>query len=363
MTIDGNVDFAGDGITLKGPNLKFDGAKKTLLVDGEGQMEFPPSQLMKGDTPAIAGMLKVAWRRRMNFDGLTARFEDSVVATTEQQELRTQLMKVTLQRPIQLTEEKTGDRADIDNIQCFGGALLKNRSFDAEQQLCSFDQLQVSDLTVSLVTGAVNGSAGWINSVQYASADMLGGPNPAGKMPPIDTPPQKQLFCLHVTFEKEMIGNLGDIRSFSHGWLTFSDRVHVTYGPVDNWEAQLATSDPDELGPKGMVANCDQLTVSRTLTPVKRSPSFELQATDNVKVEGTDFTARGHRITYNQEKDLVILEGDSRNDAELWRELPGGNGPEHTSGQKFYYWRKTKTIKFDGLQPTEFNMRARPNGK
>ena len=251
MTIEGNVHFAGDGMTLSGPNLNFDGAKNSLSVEGAGQMEFPPSQLMQGETSTASGTLQVSWRRRMDFDGLTARFEESVVATTQQQQLDTQRMNVTLQRPIRLMDGKTGDRPDIDNIQCFGGAWLKNRSFDAEQQLCSFDQLQVSDLTVSLLTGAVNGSAGWINSVQYASADMLGGPNPAAKTPPIDTPPQKQLFCLHVTFEKEMIGNLGDIRSFSHGWLTFSDRVHVTYGPVDNWEAQLATSDPDEPRPEG----------------------------------------------------------------------------------------------------------------
>ena len=37
------------------------------------------------------------------------------------------------------------------------------------------------------------------------------------------------------------------------------------------------------------------------------------------------FTARAARISYDQKKDLLILEGDGRTDAELYRQLtPGG---------------------------------------
>ena len=47
---------------------------------------------------------------------------------------------------------------------------------------------------------------------------------------------------------------------------------------------------------------------------------MELEALSNTLVEGSTFTARAHRLTYAEEKDLLVLEGDGRTDAQLFRQ-------------------------------------------
>ena len=58
------------------------------------------------------------------------------------------------------------------------------------------------------------------------------------------------------------------------------------------------------------------------MSPVSGSSggNMELTALDNVIAEGTNFTARSARLTYTQAKDLLILEGDGRSDAELFKQ-------------------------------------------
>ena len=98
----------------------------------------------------------------------------------------------------------------------------------------------------------------------------------------------------------------------------------MTYAPADNWDAMLTTNDPDQLGPQGVVGHCDQLTVVQMLLPVGDRRSMVLEALCNAVIEGTTFTARGNRITYSEAKDLLILEGNGRNNAELFRQLQPG---------------------------------------
>ncbi len=359
--MDGGVSLMGGGMKLTAPNLKLEGVKNSLVIDGAGQMELPLSEIVQGQAPASPGTLTVTWGRRMHFDGHKAHFEDSVVAATQQQSLETQTMDVTLQRPIRFTDDKSSERPQVEEIQCFGGAMIKSRSYDPDQQLSSFDQLSVTDLIVNRRTGEILGGPGWLNSVHFKSSDITDGPLSKGNTTAAGTPPPNQLFCLHVQFQKSLTGNLGDTTNFAHGWLRFSDAVWTTYGPVDKWDASLTTHDPSELGPDGIVAKCDRLTIARTPSAVDRHPSFELEALGNTKVYGIDFTAVGHRITYDQDKDKVILEGDGRNNAELWREQPSGR--DHTAAQQFSYSRKTKKVGGAGVQSLEFGPLRNTNGK
>ena len=73
-----------------------------------------------------------------------------------------------------------------------------------------------------------------------------------------------------------------------------------------------------------------------------------LEALGNTVVEGTTFTARGNRITYAEAKDLLILEGDGRNDAELFRQLQPGAPRDHHAAQEILYWPKTKQFRIIG---------------
>ena len=122
----------------------------------------------------------------------------------------------------------------------------------------------------------------------------------------------------------------------------------------------LTATDPQRLGPNGVVAQCDQLTVAQTLTPNTRLSSIWLEALGNAKVEGVEFTALGKRITYDQAKAMVILEGDGRNYAELYREVHPGAARTPIPAQKMWYSLKTKQVNL--VDPQSFEIGQFPNG-
>ena len=60
--------------------------------------------------------------------------------------------------------------------------------------------------------------------------------------------------------------------------LTFADRVRAAYSPVDRWEVMIPVDDPDRLGPQGMTARCDELSVAETFAPSGAARTGELAA-------------------------------------------------------------------------------------
>ena len=65
--------------------------------------------------------------------------------------------------------------------------------------------------------------------------------------------------------------------------------------------------------------------------PVGGRRAIELYALGNAKVEGVEYKALGHRITYAQAKEVLTLEGDGRIPAELFQpkasRRPGNAAP------------------------------------
>jgi hypothetical protein len=365
LTIVDGVRLEGRGLKLVGSNVNLDCSTNHLWIDGAGQMELPISGVLQGKAPAAAGVLTVDWQRRMEFDGLTARFESVVATTTQHHKLSTETMKVVLERPIDFSQADAQEQPRVQEIQCSGGVAMEGRTFDEQQGPSAYVRMQLTDLVVNMISGALNGGPGWVNSVRYGSANPLDRPIAAvGNTPANAASPQSQLNCLHVQFQRSVTGNLGDLSNLMRGRLTFSDRVWTTYAPVDNWDAMLTTHNPDELGPDGIVARCDQLTVAQTLTPIGSRPSIKLDALGNTVVEGTKFTARGNRITYDEAKDLLILQGgDGRNPAELLRQLQPGAAADKQAFQEIHYWPKTGRMKVIGVQPGQINLLPGGNGK
>ena len=175
LNLDGDVHFEGDGMSLTGPNVDVNAETNVMRINGPGQMQFPLGKVLHDPTQTAAGVLTVDWRNYMEIAGRTIIFNGPVVATTTQhRELNTAVMKVTLDRAIRFTDTRFGRSPAARKIQCSGGVLMKNRSFDQQQQQISFEQLQVTRLGVNIQSGAVDAGPGWFNSVNYQSADMLG---------------------------------------------------------------------------------------------------------------------------------------------------------------------------------------------
>jgi hypothetical protein len=208
--------------------------------------------------------------------------------------------------------------------------------------------MEVTDLAINQLGGGLTGGPGWINTVRYGSDDMVPGQPAAAPAAPAK---RDQLYCLHVKFQRGITGNVLFRR------VTFRDQVRATFGPVDNWDAMLTTDNPAKLGPKGVVSRCDELQVFQPLLPVGGRRAIEIYALGNAQVEGllkdVQYKALGSRIMYAQAKETLIIEGDGRAPAELFRQTQPGAPASRLPAQRIRYSLKTNEPEVDGLQMLE----------
>ena len=112
--------------------------------------------------------------------------------------------------------------------------------------------------------------------------------------------------------------------------------MQATFAPVDNWDAMLTTDDPDQLGPKGVVAGCDELTVVQNRffpsAAAGRSNSMRWAMRKSRAIDL--YKALGSRITYAQAKEILTIEGDGRSPAELFRQMQPGDPAQPLAGTK-----------------------------
>ncbi|NQU21687.1 MAG: hypothetical protein HQ567_10415, partial [Candidatus Nealsonbacteria bacterium] len=54
-------------------------------------------------------------------------------------------------------------------------------------------------------------------------------------------------------------------------------------------------------------------------------------------------------------KGMLVLEGDGRADAELFRQQQVGGPTSKAAAQKIYYWPKIKRLKIEGARSLELN--------
>lgn len=332
--------FEARGLGLTGSNINLDRGKNLLWIDGPGRMDMPiPEKVSDEMHFAAGGRLTVDWKKRMEFDGHTAEFEESVVAAGPAQQLRTKRMEVQLLRRIDFSKSSVPEDSEVEKVSCFGEVTMENRRYDDRQQLAAFDRMRVDDMAINVRSGALTAGPGWFSSVSLGKEEDSFNPMAptAAKTRNTAQPGQDQLYCLTVKYQGSLTGNLDRSR-----WqLTFNNEVHAARAPVDDWNALLNVYNPDSLGPDGVTLRCDKLSVVEMPSPLKKQRAIEIEALGNTKVEGRTYTASGHRITYAESKDLLILEGDGRSYAELFRQLKVGSPQTKVTARKILYRPKT----------------------
>ncbi len=96
---------------------------------------------------------------------------------------------------------------------------------------------------------------------------------------------------------------------------------------------------------------------------------MELQATGNTRIdgqqqEGDAFTALAQQLNYSEAKGLLVLAGDGRNDAQLFRQLKPGAPQTKTAAGSIYYWPATRQVKMGDLKfvdSTQFSSNPVPH--
>jgi hypothetical protein len=375
--------LSGRGIDLQGPLVEFDRGRNRLSVDGAGRLGLPIAGGLPGieslavastsapapAAPVIApgaaaapGRLDIGWQGRMDFDGLTARFVDRVVTSSGPTALRAGSLDVVFTKQVDFSagaSDRTARNTDVARVACGNGVRIESESVGAEGGK-SVEKLFLRDLLIDRATGEVSGNGpGRLASTRFGAppgialeAPGRGAPGAmAAGQQPAPPPRPDELTYLGVDFQRGIRGNI------NRRVMEFHQRVEAIWGPVGGWNDSLDAHAAGGLPPRAVAITSDVLAVGQAPpVPGARRSSLELSAAGNVMVEGEAFTARSHRLSWSEAKDLLVFEGDGRSDAQLFRQERIGAPTSSASAGKILYWRSLNQLEVNDARYLDFDQ-------
>jgi hypothetical protein len=343
------------------------------------------------------GPMDIDWRDKMAFDGSTATYEGDVVGhrvdnradpsgvhSQLTQTIRTPVLEITLLNRVDFSAVRSPDRAQerpqMEFMKCHGDVQLENREL-ADGHPAALEQMHFSDLVVNRISGEMTGQGpGRLQSwrlgpppsatlqppgaLAYGSAVRSGtglsAIPVAGAAASKSDPNRQQINFLDVQFQRGITGNV------LRREMVFHDQVRSLYGPVPAWDARLDPDSASGLAPQSMLLTCDQLTVNETGQRLKtgRSP-MEMEALGNTRVDGQGvdgdmFTAQAARLTYSEGKDMLVLLGDGRSDAQLLRQERAGAVPSQLRAGEIQYWPTERRSNIPSMRSINASQVAPP---
>lgn len=345
------VEIRSDLITLQTRQLYLDRQRNLVWTDRPGRMTVMVDRDAQGNPIANPQPITIAWVRRMDFDGQSVKFMGQVEVVGTDQRVRAEQVDVALNQLIRFDETRRPDKQiDIQQIRAQGNVHIDAREYEQEQ-LTSVTYLRVPFAQLDRESGALlAGGPGRVITVRDGFQSSVNRVTPssafaASKEPPNDL---RKTF-LQVDFQKEIRGNL------NQRIVDFYERVKVVYGPVMTWNETLRADGP--LNENEVLLSCEKLTVAQGTTQVVApSTTIDLVAEGNTYVEGQSFTARGSRVSYEQGKDLLILEGAGNTDAVLSHQARAGATRSETAARKILYWPTTRRVQVDSAKYLDFGF-------
>lgn len=353
----------GRDLKLSGRHIFMDRFRNQLTVDGIGSLSVPVSRDLEGNSLSEPRPLDIDWQQGMSLDGQQGVIHGGVIARTDRQRLLTETLEMYFDRPLPFRDPDEAAAPKIERLRCLGGVTMENRSVAADGKP-GLDRFQLPELRLNLKTGLLQapgpgrfvslrrGANAW---GQFSLTGNGGTPPPENSgaaaspqsgsqlaaQPPQPAPkedPQRPFALLAVDFRDEFLGNIFQEKLVCRG------RVKVAYGRWAKDHVDTIPDDPAALGERGMVVYSRELSIVRMRSPLVRDRRYwELQASGNVTVEGQVYTARGERLAFDESKQLLILEGDGRSDAQLFRQEYAGASMQTTAAQRIVYSHATNT--------------------
>ena len=368
-TITGNpARFEARGIAMSGANINLNGGTNRVWVEGAGRLDMAVDRDLQGRAVATPMPLTVQWQKGMEMKDANVVFEENVLANMPNQQLRCETLDVAFKDPIRLTGARAAARPEPRKLVARGRpghpVEAESREFDQAEQT-SYQQIRLVDMTIDVVSGDIQGKGpGDVISVRLSPPGGegigllgLGTPGAAPRANPAASSNadssrradgERSLHRVEVAFQQALTGNL------HRRTLTFHEQVRTLYGPVTAWEAPLP-DDPDALGDDGASLRCDELTTVQVPAPGGRG-TVELEASGNIVIHGSQYTARASRMTYTQAKELVVLEGNPRTEAQLFL----GDQAQPTQAGRILYWPKTRQVQVNDLRSFQMQFPTPP---
>lgn len=387
------------GLETAGETIRMDRKQNRVWVEGAGRLNLPEGAPRPNQTSAASGAannplarpsgpVTIDFAEGLNFDGQFITISRDVLVNMNQtrssaepggvfpgvanqpgqQHAARPVEKITREFRTVRTQElvvKLKDRIDLQNagagrmmnnatgangpeaelLTCKGGFVLETREDDLQGTPLSWQQLNALDLNYAPPSGAIAGTGpGEMVSIRRGNG---ANPVPTMAMAGAAAAPANpdELQYLRIEYRRGFRGNM------NQRLVTFDNQIQAVAGGVAGWADRLDAAKPELLGPRGMVLNTDQLIVAESPQRDPRYPqraSMELQAIGNTIIEGSQFTGRGYRLTYAQDKDQLVLEGDGRNDAVLNYQQGVGTPLSRAAAGRLMFYPGTNRVDVEG---------------
>lgn len=349
---------SGRGMIITADDIRLDRGKNRLFVPGPGKMTLPARRARAFGTRssrltnATASPMTVAWEGYMDFDGRVAKFDRNVQARGLQQTREGDVfdlvatghdLDVVLTHRVDFSKEEQAEDLDVLRLAFKGPVTLDNYG-SKDNKRTSYDHMEVRDLNIDALSGDLHANGpGLGTSVRYESSLSARG---IGRLHAAADADDTELVFIRVDFDDEIVGNI-ELRD-----MEFRGRVKSVYGPVATWDQTLHPEPLDGPQKGQLLLTSERLNLVEMGTRAGDAErAIELVASDNVTIQGKKFAARGWRIKYTKAKELLILEGDGRNDAELW---VNGSATPTAAGQRILFRTDTNEQQWDGMR--ELNL-------
>ncbi|HVT29425.1 MAG TPA: hypothetical protein VHE81_15525, partial [Lacipirellulaceae bacterium] len=363
------AQLSARGVTLHTKTVQMDGRDNRMWSDGPGEATMLMARDLAGNATATPTPVTIRWQGGLQFDGRVVTFDRNIAVSSADTTLHCDRMLATLLTPIKFGQHIEQTATSLSQIDCLGQVNIENLSRDTGG-LTSHDRIQLGRLSINQQTGAVYGEGpGVIRSTRFGAGlgtiDDNAAPKPHAEASPPPGASGTKLHFLRVDFHTGLEGNLYTRE------VTFHDRVRALYGPVDSWEQELDLTRPELLPPESMTLTSDALRVNEDPLSDQTAPNpstggskpmgpLQLQATGDVRIEGQTvaqgkFTIQADRASYDQAKDLFLLEGDPRTPAKLWLPNRQGIAERPLESTKIYYDRKNNSPSLRGFQYLEIS--------
>lgn len=324
-------------------------------INGPGFLIFETGNTLAGEKSDKPVPVRVDWEDAMTFDGKNAFFEGKVVAKTttaaSAAEIQSSTLEVTLDRKLDFRHSRAGSaepaqaKPAIESIFCEGNV----EAFDRELQggapvraaRIMADQLRYDHIEQAIT---IDG-AGNVTIVEPNRP----GKDRAGRV----APPELPFRVTIVSFADRMAADkASDTVKFFGG-------VEIVHTPVADPSAAV---DPDKLPEDGLTISSRRAEMAQGVDPSGKKYRL-FNANEDVKVQARKYHATCGRVSYDEQKDVVVFEGEKGRPAYFHHQTRPGEPFQTMSARAIRFNRTTQEIVTDqseGFQAIDVGAPARP---
>lgn len=396
ISLSENARVVTDQMELNGPDLQLDQAANRLWSNGAGRAKLRPGRpAQEGAEKGAAAMaaedkrqaIEIEWLGGMIFDGEKVYFEHAVQSEAvetrpdgSQTVLRTlsEGLNLLLDRPINLRQldaggagQVGGDQMQIRQIVLVDRIPGNGRAFQVSQpigeprpvllekyavsptgMMLDKQQIRVPRIVMELESGDVTANGPGELLQWKPGGGGGGGGGLTGGLAQKQNPGQANrsgLDYLHCRFDDSLQANTNRTE------LRINGRVRALSAAVAEWGTRL-DPDAERVPAEATKISCDQVQIVQWTPRGSDQPTTEVLATSNARIVGSNFEATAERLSYNERTDLLVIEGDSRQDANLWFQQQPGAKRDHLVAGKILYRPGDQWTQIEKVRNATFNQ-------